>query len=94
MMKSPSDLDYSTADYELQVGVSHFDTGCKGEPCYKLVCTTTGVVEGESISLPDAIGSMVLRQESLNEARKYYNNGKLVSPSFLETQFEPEGDLH
>lgn len=91
-MTSPSndvELDYQTLDYKLVISTSNFDTGCKGEPCYKLINRRNGVVEGESLSLPDSIGSMILRQKYLDEADEAYSQGSVVPPSF-----EPGPGVH
>lgn len=81
------DLPYYTDDYKLVLGISFYDTGCKGEPCYKLVNTRHHIVEGESISLPDAVASLLNRQALLDQTDEAYQAGVVLSPTFTgETQ--------
>lgn len=64
-------LEYETEHYYLCIAPGDWDSACKGYPVYKLVNKITHLVEGEAVSLPDALKFMVNRTVELNEVLEY-----------------------
>jgi hypothetical protein len=85
-MTSESDtnrrLEYATEDYYLRVDFGQYDSVLKGVSCYQLVNKDTGVIEGESFTLPDSIIGLMNRQRWLDDARQAWVTGIVETPSF------------
>lgn len=84
-MSAGTDTGYSTHHYVLVTGVGEWDSPCKGFPVYKLVNRHSGQVEGEGISLPQAIFSLIGATASLDEANEIY---------YAEPEVASEGEIH
>lgn len=62
------ELNYETDTYRLQIGEGKWESPCRGFPVYQLINKITGLIEGESISLPDSIAFLLQRTLLLEEA--------------------------
>jgi hypothetical protein len=76
---SRTETAYSTRSYAIVVDGVLAESQTR--PGYQLLNTETNVVEGESFSLPIAIGFLIQTQASLDEAQLAFKEG-VVPPSF------------
>ena len=67
------DTQYETEHYRLIRETALWDSPCKGYVVYKLVNIHNGQIEGEGISLGNAIFSLLQATEQLNEALAIYS---------------------
>jgi hypothetical protein len=75
-----SELKYETDKYFLQIGYT-IGLAKKGTPVYQIVNKEHGIIEGESISLVDAIGTLVGRTEALKQYEEALSSGVAIGPN-------------
>lgn len=92
-MTSPSnDYLYETDSYGLRVGVGAYVSALKDVPCYQLVNKVTGIVEGEGVTLPEALATMLGFSDALEATIKAYEDRDVEAPPTQSTP--PEVTVH